>query len=393
MYKVIKQDFKIQFVYNIFFTDNIFSLNNDILINILNSHNGPRKKVIVFIDKKITKMHVMLIPNILNYFSFFSSKIDLVCTPIKVSGGERLKNRFLYLKIFYKIIDQYKICRQSFIISIGGGSIQDFLGYLASTAHRGIRLIRIPSTVLSQDDSGVGVKNGINYKKKKNFIGCFSVPYAVINDYSLLWSLNDRDFVDGLSEAIKVALIKSNDLFYYIYDNVSNIICRDIYSTKFIIYNCAKLHADHIAKNNDPFENSSSRPLDFGHWIAHKIESLSGYKIPHGKSVAIGVLADCTYSYFTGILKKNIWKKIVYIFVKLKFKIYVKELFNFKINCNIFDGLEEFREHLGGRLTITLITDIGHKLDLHHVNIFFYKKVFIFLKKLQYIIDNYDNKK
>ncbi|HIH2762138.1 MAG TPA: dehydroquinate synthase/iron-containing alcohol dehydrogenase family protein [Candidatus Azoamicus sp.] len=158
--------------------------------------------------KNIIKYNKNIIIDINNYFDFYNSTIKLVCKPISFTGGERIKNHYSLVKYFYKLIEKYKICRQSYLIAIGGGTIQDLTGYIASTAHRGIKLIRIPTTVLSQDDSGIGVKNGINFINKKNFIGCFSTPFSVINDYSLLKSLNFKQTMEGISEAIKVALIK-----------------------------------------------------------------------------------------------------------------------------------------------------------------------------------------
>ena len=132
-------------------------------------------------------------------------------------------------------------------------------------------------------------------------------------------SLPNEKLIEGFSEAIKVALIKDYDLFELIEVNIKNLNERKSYIVKQVIYYCAKLHADHISKNGDPFEILSSRPLDFGHWLAHKIESLSNYKITHGESVAIGIVVDCTYAYFIGFLPRKIWKRILYVFLKLNF--------------------------------------------------------------------------
>ena len=93
------------------------------------------------------------------------------------------------------------------MVAIGGGAVLDAVGYAAATAHRGVRLIRVPTTVLSQDDSAVGVKNGINAFGKKNFVGSFAPPHAVLNDFDLLRTLQDRDWRAGISEAVKVALL------------------------------------------------------------------------------------------------------------------------------------------------------------------------------------------
>lgn len=383
IHKTIKQKFEVNFEYNIYFSEDIFNINNKLLFQILTKENKNKNKIIIFIDKNLLKFHKNLKNKIIDYFYKFRLNIELVCHPIIMPGSEQLKNRFLFLKKFYNFIEYYKICRQSYILSIGGGTLQDFIGYLAATAHRGVKLIRIPTTVLSQDDSGVGVKNSINYKNKKNFIGTFAPPYAVINDHFFLTSLDYKNFIAGFSEAIKVALINDTNLFSFIEENYLKINDRQSCVINNIIFDSANLHAIHISKNGDPFETLSSRPLDFGHWSAHKLESLSKYKISHGEAVAVGILIDVTYSYFIGLLKRHVWKRILKLFINLKFKIYFKELsLKNKNEFLIFKGLEEFREHLGGKLTITLIKDIGYKIDINHINLSYYKKIFIFLYKL-----------
>lgn len=379
--KIIKQSFQVKFNYKIIFTNDIFNIKNSNLIKILNITN--KKKIIIFIDKNIHKINKDLTEKIQEYFKFNEKYLNLVCKPVLITGGEKIKNHYTLVKYAYNLIDKYKICRQSYVLAIGGGTLQDLIGFVASTAHRGIRLIRIPTTTLSQDDSGVGVKNGINFNNKKNFIGCFSTPYAVINDFSLLNSLTNENFLEGFSEAIKVSLIKNKKLFFTIKDNTNKILNRDKKITEKIIYECAKMHAHHISKKGDPFELKSSRPLDFGHWSAHKIESLSKYKISHGKSVSIGIALDCTYSYLLKILKKIEWKNIITTLTRLKLPIYSKELSNTEnTKHSIFNGLEEFREHLGGKLTITLIKNIGEKIETHHINKDVYIKSIKLLKKL-----------
>ncbi|HIH2762753.1 MAG TPA: 3-dehydroquinate synthase [Candidatus Azoamicus sp.] len=381
--KTIKQSFQVKFNYKIIFTHDIFNVKNTNLIKILNITNKNKKKIIIFIDKNIHKINKDINEKIQEFFKLNEKYLNLVCKPILITGGEKIKNHYTLVKYAYNLIDKYKICRQSYILAIGGGTLLDLIGFVASTAHRGIRLIRIPTTTLSQDDSGVGVKNGINFNNKKNFIGCFNTPYAVINDFSLLNSLKDENFLEGFSEAIKVSLIKNKKLFFTIKDNTNKILNRDKKITEKIIYECAKMHADHISKKGDPFELTSSRPLDFGHWSAHKIESLSKYKISHGKSVSIGIALDCTYSYLLKILKKNEWKNIITTLTKLKLPIYSEELSNTaNAKHSIFNGLEEFREHLGGKLTITLIKNIGKKIETHHINKNVYTKSIKLLKKL-----------
>ena len=164
----------------------------------------------------------------------------------------------------------------------------DMAGLAAATAHRGVRHIRIPTTTLSQCDSGVGVKNGINAFGKKNFIGTFAPPFAVINDFQLLAPLSPRDKRAGFAEAVKVACIRSREFFDALEEDAAALAQFQPDAMRKLIRRCAELHMDHIATSGDPFEFGSARPLDFGHWSAHKLEQLSDFKIRHGEAVAIG---------------------------------------------------------------------------------------------------------
>ena len=140
-----------------------------------------------------------------------------------------------------------------------------------------MKLIRIPTTVLAQNDAAVGVKNGINAFGKKNFIGSFALPIAIINDTQLLTSLEQRDWVAGIAEAVKVSLLQDADFFHWIVANAQALAGRSEEEMNELIYRCALLHTNHISQGGDPFESGSSRPLDFGHWSAHKMEQLTGY--------------------------------------------------------------------------------------------------------------------
>ena len=136
-------------------------------------------------------------------------------------GGETEKNNKESFQKILKSINDYSICRHSFVITIGGGAIIDMAGYASTIAHRGVKLIRIPTTVLAQNDAAVGVKNSINEFGKKNFLGTFSPPYAIINDLNFLKTLNQRDWISGIAEAIKVALIKDSTFFAVSYTHLT----------------------------------------------------------------------------------------------------------------------------------------------------------------------------
>jgi 3-dehydroquinate synthase len=266
------------------------------------------------------------------------------------------------------------------VACIGGGAFLDMAGYAAAISHRGVKFIRIPTTVLSQNDSGVGVKNSVNYLGKKNFLGTFAPPVAVFNDYSFLESLGERDWRSGIAEAIKVSLIKEISFFEWLEEKAEAMNQRDKAAMIEQIYRCASLHMQHIA-SGDPFELGSARPLDFGHWAAHKLEYLSDFKIRHGEAVAIGIALDCVYSHLTGSLKKDELDRIISLLKKLGFEIFHPALGeNDKINLT--NGLNEFREHLGGQLSITLLEKLGKGVEVHEMDLAIIKKSVDYLEKI-----------
>ena len=277
------------------------------------------------------------------------------------AGGEGCKRDANTLQAAWDILENAGIDRHSYIICIGGGAYLDVIGLAAATAHRGIRLVRFPTTVLAQDDSGVGVKNGINAYGKKNFIGTFAVPYAVINDFSFLHGQPELTRRAGIIEAVKVALVKDAAFFRWIEDQCEKLAKLHPHTLEETVERSALLHAAHIAYGGDPFETGNSRPLDFGHWAAHKLEQLTDFELSHAEAVSIGVALDTLYSWKSGRLDEASAMRILKVINKLQQKCAngTREVFN---------GLEEFREHLGGELTVLLLRDIGKGEDVHSMD-------------------------
>jgi len=366
--QTIKQSFKVEYNYSIFFTNNLFDTANNQLSEFFNSYaeQGFQRKVLIVIDGGFLSHHPDLQDTIKNYFAEQVKHIQLAKDIIVVPGGEASKNDPDLFEKLAQAVDIYGIDRHSFIVGIGGGAVLDLVGYAAAVSHRGIKLIRIPTTVLSQNDSGVGVKNGINFHGKKNFLGTFAPPVAVFNDLTYLKTLDDRDWRSGISEAIKVALIKDKSFFEWIEENVLALAQRDETTMSYLIHRCAEMHTEHIG-SGDPFEFGSSRPLDFGHWAAHKLEYLTDFEVRHGEAVAIGIALDCVYANKIGMLSDADLDRIYTVLVKLGFDLYHAKLSeNDKINLR--NGLHEFREHLGGRLTIMLLEKIGKGVEVHEMD-------------------------
>lgn len=369
----IAQTFSVRFSYRVFFTRHLFSLENVLFRDFLTEGDSPvRKKMFFVIDEGVLRHHAKLMVQIRAYFASINN-YDLIDDFMIVPGGEQVKNTEKYFYDIVHAVDRHSIDRHSYIAAIGGGAVLDLVGYAAAVSHRGVKHIRIPTTVLSQNDSGVGVKNGINYRGKKNFLGTFVPPVAVFNDSFFLTSLSAEDWRSGMSEAVKVALIKDRKFFEWLKQNASLLAVRNEEAMQYLVKRCAELHLQHIAAG-DPFEMGSSRPLDFGHWSAHKLEQLSNFKIRHGEAVAMGIALDTAYSFLSGRLSEDDAREIISLLKELGFSITHEWMQISGGDSPVLVGLQEFREHLGGQLTIMLLEAIGKGVEVHEMDPFLLKK-------------------
>lgn len=361
----LERTISVSFAHRIFFTRSVFSRQNPLLADVLSQRGPPRRaKALLVVDEGVVRALPRVAEEMASYFSGASGASVLVAPPILAPGGEAVKNSRDLVEQLYREIERHGIDRHSYLIAIGGGALLDAAGFAAATAHRGVRLVRVPTTTLSQADGGVGVKNGINAWGKKNFIGTFAPPFAVINDSDFLEPLPATEKRAGLIEAIKVALIRDAAFFGEI-ERVSGELARfEREALERTIRRCAELHVEHIATAGDPFELGSARPLDFGHWSAHKLEQMSGFTIPHGAAVAHGIALDAIYSAKRGLLAAEAAERVLAIIAKLGFTLFDPLM----ARADLIDGLEEFREHLGGELTITLLRGIGRGEEVHAID-------------------------
>ncbi|SDE79275.1 3-dehydroquinate synthase [Pricia antarctica] len=373
MFKPIEQEFQVSYRYTLHSTKGLFDLGNDLFKSIIEEYKqNSRVKLLFVIDDGVANAHTDLLKNIVSYCEKYSYILSHTQS-IVVKGGEQSKNSDGNVGEILKAINENAICRHSFVVVIGGGAVIDMAGYAAAIAHRGVKLIRIPTTVLSQNDSAVGVKNSINAFGKKNFLGTFAPPYSIINDSEFLSTLEQRDWIAGIAEALKVALIKDVGFFEYLEKHAEKLRERDHEAMQYTIYKCAEIHMQHISQGGDPFESGSSRPLDFGHWSAHKLEHMTGYSLRHGEAVAKGIVLDVTYAHMIGLISESELDRIIRVFEAIGFDLHFPVESEAEIN-RLLNGIEEFREHLGGQLTITLISGIGKKHDVHKIDNFLMKK-------------------
>jgi 3-dehydroquinate synthase len=354
------------------FTTGLFDVANTTVRGALAAADGARKKALFVVDDGVSRAHPTLLRDIEAYGAAHADAFELAGTPLVLPGGEGVKHDPAFVTRVQDAVEAFGIDRHSFVVVIGGGAIIDMVGYAAATAHRGVRLVRVPTTVLSQNDSAVGVKNSVNAYRKKNWLGTFAPPAAVLCDLDFLTTLEDRDWRGGLSEAVKVALLRDPEFFAFLEASADALRSRDAAAMEHAVVRCAELHLAHIAGGGDPFEMGSSRPLDFGHWAAHKLEALTGYELRHGQAVGIGIALDSTYAFLAGLLPEPEWRQVLGVLRALGLDVY-HDLLTARADPtdpqSVLAGLNEFREHLGGRLTITLLRGVGAPVDVHEMDL------------------------
>ncbi len=371
MHATFDIDFEVPFRHRVRFTDNLAEEDTQVLLDLLESPPDIKPRVLMVVDDHLAEHSgrvaelIALLEDNQDILLLDGGSSERPGPSFVLPGGETVKNSTQYVEQLLSLINERNLDRRSYIVVIGGGAVLDAASYAAAIAHRGIRVIRIPTTTLAQGDSGVGVKNAINFFKKKNWIGTFAVPWAVINDASLLTTLPNRDFRCGFSEAIKVSLLKSANDFESLCDNAKRIANREMEVAFPAIRKSCLWHLKHITQGGDPFEALEARPLDFGHWSAHKMEQMSGYRLRHGEAVGIGVAIDCIYSARVFGFPQHDMRRVIQCLEDFNLPLWDSTLNDFDV---LMAGLEEFRQHLGGRLTITMLRAVGDPIDVHEID-------------------------
>ena len=276
-------------------------------------------------------------------------------------GGEACKDGLHHAERVARACFDHGVSRRGCVIAVGGGAALDAIGFGAAMAHRGVPLVRVPTTTLAQDDSAMGVKCGVNAFGQKNALGVFGAAHAVICCERLLGTLGQDHWLGGFSEALKIALLKDPDLLTRLEQGASAIRARDMRVARPVIRRSAELHREHILCGGDPFERGSARPLDHGHWAAHRLESLSAWSLPHGQAVAVGVALDACVACELQLLDPAQRDRILRLIEALGLPTSHPLLAPV---ARLMEGLEQFRQHLGGALSIPLIAHPGSHVEV-----------------------------
>jgi 3-dehydroquinate synthase len=357
--------FAVPFTHRLRFTRDVFGADEATLVELFEPSGERTPRAQFWLDEDVASANPQLKQRLWSFTRRHADRFQTIGNVQMVLGGEAVKNDVHVIERMLKCINAADLDRRSYITVIGGGAVLDAVGFAAAIAHRGIRLVRIPTTTLAQADSGIGVKNSINLFAKKNWCGTFAVPWAVVNDEQLLASLPDRDFACGFSEAVKVSLLKDAEFFSRICKDAGAIAKRDAGVYRDAIRESAIWHLRHITAGGDPFEALEARPLDFGHWSAHKLEVMTNFELRHGEAVGIGVAIDSVYSSLKYGFPKADADRVLTCLRDLGLPLSHPALSR---TGELFAGLEEFRQHLGGRLTVTMLKAVGEPIDVHEID-------------------------
>ena len=312
--------------YPIFVGNNLLFQSGYLLKKYINN-----KKIIIIYDNYFDQ------ENLSNkYFKEFIESIKIETFSVHligVSGGDKTKSMSQLTIIIEKVLS-FEIDRDTIIIAFGGGVVGDIAGFAASILLRGINFIQIPTTLLSQVDSSVGGKTGVNGKLGKNLIGAFHQPLAVITDTIILKSLPERELKAGFSEVIKYGLIKDKEFFIWLEKNYTKVLNHDDLELKKIIMKSCSIKSEII--QDDEKENGKRALLNLGHTFAHAIESFGNYdgKIIHGEAVAIGICMAFGFSYKLGLCIKSDLERVINIFQKSKLPTSLKDIPDLSISVS-----------------------------------------------------------
>ena len=293
---------------------------------------------------------------------------------VYLKGGENIKTNRIYAEVCDELLSK-NIDRESILVAIGGGTIGDLCGFISNTILRGVDFKLIPTTLLSQVDSSIGGKNGINSKYGKNLIGTFYHPSEVIIDPDILKTLPMRQIKSGYAEIIKHSLIKDFNFFSWLEKNYIRFFNLDMKIIERAIYKSINIKLYYVKKDpKENLKNNNSRAmLNFGHTFGHSLENFYSYskKLNHGEAISIGMITEAAISNKLGFLKKDELNKIISHFKKVKLRLYDNNIKKDDILKNIIKD----KKNLKNRVNIVLLKGIGNSFYKRDIEIDYLKKI------------------
>lgn len=290
-------------------------------------------------------------------FKDFSYKI------VEVADGEEAKSEKWLFRAIEKIVNIDAWNKKLFIVCLGGGTIGDLGGFIASIYKRGIPYVQIPTTLLSQIDASIGGKTGIDLSEAKNILGTFYQPKAIFIDPAFLSTLESKEIKEGIAEAIKYAIIKRRDFFFFLKKNYREIMKLEPACLLKMISACVQIKAK-VVQEDEKEKKGIRTILNFGHTLAHALETSKGYKtLSHGEAVSLGILYAAQLSYSLGMCNRRDFQEI-YDILRC-FRLPIKISFNY---LNVYKIMSYDKKFISGKARLVLLRRIGKATVVDNVS-------------------------
>lgn len=323
-----------------------------------NSFEGLQKEI-TEIDLKDSKICIITDSTVNKLYGEILKKcVASTCTKVDIfvfPAGEENKNLKTVMSMYQFLIENH-YTRKDVLIALGGGVVGDITGFVAASYLRGIRFIQVPTTLLSQVDSSIGGKTGVDFEQYKNMVGAFYMPVLVYSNISTLKDLDERQYASGFAEIMKSALIKDSDFYEWLLDKMYEINELDFEIVEEMIYRTCSIKKEIVEK--DPKEEGERALLNFGHTLGHAIETASDFQLYHGECVALGCVAAAHISYMHNLISKEEYLEVRDMFVPFHLPITID---NFSIE-EIIENTKSDKKNTEGTLKFILLKKIGEAI-------------------------------
>ncbi len=294
----------------------IFEENFDKLSEVWKEFELTTGKVCIVTDSNVEPLYAQQVKAELE-------KVCSACFIYAFPAGESSKNLETVQKLYEFLIENH-IERKDMLVALGGGVVGDLTGFAAATYLRGIPFVQIPTTLLSQVDSSIGGKTGVDFAQYKNMVGAFYMPKLVYMNLSTLLSLPERQFYAGMGEVLKSALIKDGSFYGWIINNLYEVYEKEPEVLRLMVYNCCNIKR--LVVEKDWGETGDRALLNFGHTIGHAIEKAKGFELLHGECIALGMVAASFIAYKRQLLSFDEYYEIRDMFVPFNLPITIEDI-------------------------------------------------------------------
>lgn len=333
--------------YPIYFEEDFFKLPG-----ILKEKNFS-SKVLIITDTNVDNHYGEQLQHLLSGQGF-------ICNKFVFQAGEQNKNLDT-ISLIYDECLKHRLDRKSVIIALGGGVTGDIAGFAASTFMRGIKFVQVPTSLLAQVDSSVGGKVGVDYQGSKNIIGSFYQPSLVYMNLKVLQTLPKREFISGMAEVIKHAVIYDYDFFEYLEQNIDSILKLDTNTLKYVVWKNCIIKSQVVQQ--DETEQELRAILNFGHTIGHALESVLDFSLLHGECVSVGMAAAAFIAYSNNLLAYNDYERILSLLQRFGLPVKVKD-----IDCNeVYEEMLRDKKQEKNKLKFILPVRIGRVIQTTEV--------------------------